>query len=701
MDYYKLNRLLSLGNLAVVSYFILENGIEASFLPLLSFAVSTSISSSPFILGLSLIVGSALLPLFFLKEISIQLLVFALVITLLSIFSIKFDYLKFVPFPLSLIFYFFLHPISSYFFSFIVLGSILLIIKKKIVPSLIFTVAIPFFLVQIFFLYSISLTKVGVSLFALNEMASMSKFMLPADIIVILVSYLKRESLYSIITTLVIVVSLGISVLFLYVNPPFSLMYSSSSAIVSSSLLSDSEIEKSILENLNDEKKIKNLLFLYRGDITSFCQKLVYKGNCEALVKISEIIPYKINYSLCDLHKIADCYEKLKKVPSRDIISFLSIVKEKDIELAERIGRLALSISPSPKLMKLMEEIEVLRMESLKYNWDPKVWVNRIIHGYRIIDYLGKGGSAYVLIGEKDNKKYAIKIPILIPLSNVVESYYDFINEYSQLRELSLSSDSIVRFVDAIIDVSAIKRIKDGDVLAYLNEPPILVMEFMEGKSVKELIQNDNVYYSDEWEKIVLLIALEVVKSLEDIHKAGFVHLDIKPSNILFSSLPGKTGKEVLDNLTQKKVKIKISDLGSARKIGEKFSQYTPEYCSVDQVEAIVEGKGADPSMDIYSLGATIYKMLTRKDFNPPELIRLFNEASIIYSNGGDPKPILQKAKEVYKEYYMKLEIPDVDQRFKDLVKELVNPEKRPTASEVYNKLKEILNNDERNSNPR
>ncbi|BFH73842.1 serine/threonine-protein kinase [Sulfurisphaera javensis] len=699
MDYYKLNRLIGLANLAVVAYFILEKGIQIQFLPLLVFSVMTTISSSPQILGLGLIIGSLDLSILFIRILSLFLLLQALILTVLSILSLKIKIARFIPLPLSILLYIFSPDISLYLYSFTVLGSVLILFERKIYPNLLLLLALPFFLTQLFFLYSFSIMRVGFSPFLiLNEMAKLSKFMLPADIIVLIISFLKRNSLYTSLSTLVIIASLGVAVAFLFIKPDFSLMYSSSSAIVASSTLSNDDIEELILSNLDNQSLLVDLFSLYKRDITSFYCKLAEKENCKAIVKIPEALPFKINYSLCDLHKIANCFEKLNQVPSRDIISFLSVAKEKDIELAERIGKLALSVTPNPKLIKIMDEIEISRREHLKYNWDPKVWLNREIFGYKIVDYLGKGGSAYVLVGEKDEKKYAVKIPILMPPNNATESYYDFINEYSQLRELSQRSNNIVKFIDARIDSEAIKRITQGDVLAYLSDPPILVMEYMEGKSVKELINNDNIFYSDEWQKIVILIALRVAKALDEIHSSGFVHLDIKPSNILFSSPPGRTGKEVLDNLYNNKVEVKISDLGSARKTGEKFIQYTPEYCSIDQVEAIIEGKGADPSMDIYALGATLYKMLTRNDFNPPELIKLFNEASFAFSQKRDPKPILEEARKIYKEFYEKLEIPEVNSKLVDLIKQMVHPDKRPSANEVYNRLKEILNNNERSS---
>jgi len=547
---------------------------------------------------------------------------------------------------------------------------------------------------QLIFLFSLSLIVTGFSKFLFSEIAFNAKMILPS--IIVLVLAILREELLENKNFYVGLASLILAVPFLIIYPPYAIAYSSSSAIVINNMPSEEDLETLVLKG-NDEV-LRGILERYE-DLTPIYCKFVNQGNCEAVVKIPTLAPYKINYALCDIRKIAECFEKLQKVPPIDIINFLLVAREKDLALAERIGELARRVAPSPKLLRILDEI---KMENLKQNWDPNLWLNREIYGYKITKYLGKGGFAYVLVGEKGGKKYAIKIPILFPPSSAIESYYDFVNEYSQLRGLSSLSKEIVKFVDSKVDIQAIRKIvNQKDILTYLNEPPIIVMEYMEGGSAKELIYNDNVFYSDEWKKIVLLISLHVSKALIEIHKAGYVHLDVKPSNILFSHPPGRTGKEVWNNLNSF-VQVKLTDLGSARKIGERVLEYTPEYCSIDQIEAIIGLRGAHPSMDIYSLGATLYKMLTRKDFNPPELIRIFNEILVIYEQKGDVKEMVNKAKEIYLEYYNNLVIPDVEDDIVSLVKAMTNPkpEERPTAEEVYNRLKELLNKYERSSSP-
>jgi serine/threonine protein kinase len=580
----------------------------------------------------------------------------------------------------------------------ILIGLVLSLFTKPKDPSIIFTVAIPYFTFQTIYLIIYSFST-SATINVLNTFFSLSKFafLSYATVIIAFILYLKERDyiIEGYLNFLIGIISIGVSGIIAYLySSPLSVMYSLSGSAILSFTPSLNDLKTTLITafKTKDLRLAKRIAEIYKGDLTEiFCQ-FANEKLCEAVVLLPEFRPFSIDYSKCDYTKVAECFLDLKKVPSRDIVRYLLIVKDKDVNLAEKVGKLAVEVSPSPKLLALMDEIEVLKLDYLKYNWDPQVWLNKTIHDYKITSYLGKGGSAYVMVGEKDDKKYAIKIPILMPPSSYSYTYYDFINEYMQLRELSQKSGNIVKFIDAQIDPVSLKKILSGDVGEYLKNPPILVMEYLEGGSAKKLSQDDNVFYSDEWQDIVKLIGLQIAKALKEIHDAGFVHLDIKPSNILFSKPPGRTGKEVLENLKNGKTVVKISDLGSARKIGEKFAQFTPEFCPVDQIEALLKGEGAKPSMDIYSLGATMYTLLTRQSFNSKVLITLFNDAITIYEQKGDYSAIIEKAKEEYRKYYENLKIEDVKEELVNLIKDMVNPdpEKRPKSDEVLERLSKM-----------
>jgi len=120
-----------------------------------------------------------------------------------------------------------------------------------------------------------------------------------------------------------------------------------------------------------------------------------------------------------------------------------------------------------------------------------------------------------------------------------------------------------------------------------------IVMEYVEGKTLKVLIR--------ECGKIPVRQSLEIVSrilaGLSYAHSMGVLHRDIKPANIFITG-----GDEV-----------KIGDFGIAKvkgidgltRVGSTLG--TPLYSSPEQIR----GKKMGPATDIYSLGVTLYEMLT------------------------------------------------------------------------------------------
>jgi len=98
---------------------------------------------------------------------------------------------------------------------------------------------------------------------------------------------------------------------------------------------------------------------------------------------------------------------------------------------------------------------------------------------------------------------------------------------------------------------------------------------------------------------IALYIIYKILDVLEYVHKRGIIHRDIKPSNILIS-------KEGFVKLTDFGI-AKGSDSPELTKPGVVIG--TPYYMSPEQVK----GEKLSPSSDIFSLGATLYEMLTGK----------------------------------------------------------------------------------------
>jgi hypothetical protein len=126
-------------------------------------------------------------------------------------------------------------------------------------------------------------------------------------------------------------------------------------------------------------------------------------------------------------------------------------------------------------------------------------------------------------------------------------------------------------------------------------------MEFVEGQTLESLIRRSGRLEA----KLALEITAQVAAGLAAVHKQRLVHRDIKPSNIMVSMEEGGA------------VTAKIIDLGLAKALNEPLSEAgismpgvfagTPEFASPEQFG----GMGVDIRSDLYSLGVTLWEMLT------------------------------------------------------------------------------------------
>jgi tRNA A-37 threonylcarbamoyl transferase component Bud32 len=120
-----------------------------------------------------------------------------------------------------------------------------------------------------------------------------------------------------------------------------------------------------------------------------------------------------------------------------------------------------------------------------------------------------------------------------------------------------------------------------------------IVMEYVEGRDLKELILESAPFPIER----ALTIAIRVCTAVGAAHKAGLIHCDVKPQNILVAP----DGR------------VKVTDFGIARALasapvvegGDVWG--TPDYLSPEQAA----GKHLGPPSDVYSIGVVMYEMLT------------------------------------------------------------------------------------------
>src|SRR5271166_5258533 len=151
-------------------------------------------------------------------------------------------------------------------------------------------------------------------------------------------------------------------------------------------------------------------------------------------------------------------------------------------------------------------------------------------------------------------------------------------------------------------------------------------MEFVEGETLENLIKRSGPLEV----KLALEIATQVAAGLVAVHKQKLVHRDIKPSNVMVRLEDGGA------------LTAKLIDLGLAKALSEPLSEAaismpgafagTPEFASPEQFA----GVGVDIRSDLYSLGVTLWKMLTgQTPFHG-------SSAEVMYQHQNAPLPVEQ-----------------------------------------------------------
>jgi eukaryotic-like serine/threonine-protein kinase len=201
------------------------------------------------------------------------------------------------------------------------------------------------------------------------------------------------------------------------------------------------------------------------------------------------------------------------------------------------------------------------------------------IPGYKILGKLGAGAMATVFKAKQLSLDRVVAIKVL---PRKFTSNPQFIERfYAEGRAAAqLNHPNIVQAYDVG---------KAGDYHYF-------VMEYVDGTTVFDEIVKSRRFA----EKDAVEIAIQIAEALEHAHAKGLIHRDVKPKNVMLT----KSGV------------AKLADMGLARAISDKEAAEaeqgkafgTPYYISPEQIRGEV---GIGPQADIYSLGATLYHMLT------------------------------------------------------------------------------------------
>ena len=195
---------------------------------------------------------------------------------------------------------------------------------------------------------------------------------------------------------------------------------------------------------------------------------------------------------------------------------------------------------------------------------------------YEILEKIGEGGMATVYKARCNILKRYVAVKVLREEYTTDEEFIKRFNTEAQAAA-SLTHPNIV----SIFDVG------HEDNIYYI------VMELVQGKTLKEIINEDGVL---PW-KWSINIAIQVASALETAHKNNIVHRDIKPHNIIITE----------DGIA------KVTDFGIAKAVSN--STITAFGTTIGSVHYFspehARGGYTDAKSDIYSLGVVMYEMLT------------------------------------------------------------------------------------------
>ncbi|MBT2567625.1 Stk1 family PASTA domain-containing Ser/Thr kinase [Arthrobacter sp. ISL-85] len=214
----------------------------------------------------------------------------------------------------------------------------------------------------------------------------------------------------------------------------------------------------------------------------------------------------------------------------------------------------------------------------------------RVLNGrYELGNLIGRGGMADVYKGTDARLGRTVAIKLLRPdMARDPQFQARFKREAQAVA--ALNHPSIVAIFDTGEHV-----VHDGsseDVRV-----PYIVMEYVEGKTLRELIRANEVTINQ-----AIDYSLGVLGALEYSHKAGIVHRDIKPANVMYC--PGTNS-------------VKVMDFGIARAIADSSATMTQTQAVVGTAQYLspeqARGETVDARSDLYSAACLLYEMLTSR----------------------------------------------------------------------------------------
>lgn len=261
-----------------------------------------------------------------------------------------------------------------------------------------------------------------------------------------------------------------------------------------------------------------------------------------------------------------------------------------------------------------------------------------VIHGthndYRIERVLGQGsfGITYVANVRLKGRLGAIESTAMVAIK---EFFLRDVSSRNGLRVFSVSDSTLCSDYrrDFLREAQNLSRLDNQHIVKVLetieeNDTVYYVMEYLSGGNLDQHILSHGKLSCRE----ALDIAIQIGEALKCMHAQHMLHLDLKPLNVM----RGEDGHIVLIDFGLSKCFGADGQPESSTRIGQGTTGYAP----IEQ-HSFKKADGFMPTLDIYALGATLFKMLT--GCVPPEASVVLNEGLPVdeLSSAGVPPAII------------------------------------------------------------
>ena len=233
-----------------------------------------------------------------------------------------------------------------------------------------------------------------------------------------------------------------------------------------------------------------------------------------------------------------------------------------------------------------------------------------MMHGTMLLDrylvgkVIGYGGFGVTYIGWDSILQQRVAIKEYLPSEFATRSMGQADVTVFGGNKAQQFADGMAKFIDEAKRLAQFQS-EDGIVRVYdsfeTNNTAYIIMEYLDGETLTTFLNREG---KVPIEKAVEMVT-PVIRSLESVHKAGIIHRDIAPDNIMIA----KDGK------------VKLIDFGAARYATTSHSRsltviIKPGYSPEEQYRSRGD---QGPHTDVYALGAVLYRMVTGE--TPPDAL--------------------------------------------------------------------------------